>query len=170
MIEINKSILKNFEIEDIYKKNYIKIYSIFNFDFEYFSRTVASITKKLNKYKLEDINLSKFLNFYWRFIKISNCVPIPVSHCAILTEQNSNLNINKIKKNLFVAYPHYQAEFDYIINKFNQFRKSDENLFFKKDLNFINNNKNLFLYDIGYKIEDSFGYIKKKKFLFRSSI
>ena len=164
MIEISESILKNFKIEDIYKENYIKIYSIYNIDFEYFSRTVASITKKLNKHKLEDVNLSKFINFYWRFIKICNHMPIPVNHCAILAEQNSNLNIDKIKKTLFVAYPDYQAEFDYIIKRFYQFRKSDEIFFFKNDLNFLNNDKNLILYDIGYQINNSNRYIKKKHF------
>ncbi len=164
MIEIDKSILKNFKIEDIYKENYIKIYNIHNDDFEYFSRTVASITKKLNKYKLEDVNLSKFLNFYWRFIKICNCMPIPVSQCAIFSEQNSNLDINKIKNNLSVAYPDYQAEFDYIIKKFYQFRKSDENFFLNNDINYSNNDRNLILYDIGYNIDNSFRYIKKKNF------
>ena len=46
MIEINQSVLENFKIEDIYKDNYIKIYKIYNFDYEYFSRTIASVTKK----------------------------------------------------------------------------------------------------------------------------
>ena len=118
MIEIDESVFKNFKIKDIYKENYIKIYNIYNNDFEYFCKTVYSITKKLNKYKLEDVNLSKFLSFYWRFIKICNYLPTPVSHCAILAEQNSNLNINKIKKNLFVAYPDYKTEFDYVIKNF----------------------------------------------------
>ena len=159
MIEIDESIFKNFKIEDIYKENYIKIYNIYNNDFEYFCKTVYSITKKLNKYKLDDVNLSKFLSFYWRFIKICNYIPTTVSHCAILAEQNSNLNINKIKKNLFVAYPDYQAEFDYVIKKFYQFRKSDENFFLKNDLNFLMNDKNLILYDIGYRIDNSFRYM-----------
>ena len=162
MIEIDESVFKNFKIKDIYKENYIKIYNIYNNDFEYFCKTVYSITKKLNKYKLEDVNLSKFLSFYWRFIKICNYLPTPVSHCAILAEQNSNLNINKIKKNLFVAYPDYKTEFDYVIKKFYHFRKSDENFFLKNDLNFSINDKNLILYDIGYRIDNSFRYIKKK--------
>ena len=164
MIEIDESVFKNFKIEDIYKENYIKIYNIYNNDFEYFCKTVYSITKKLNKYKLEDVNLSKFLSFYWRFIKICNYLPTPVSHCAILAEQNSNLNINKIKKNLFVAYPDYKTEFDYVIKKFYHFRKSDENFFLKNDLNYSNNDRNLILYDIGYNIDNSFRYIKKKNF------
>ena len=139
MIEISKSILKNYKIENIYKNNYIKIYKIYNYDYEYFSKTVSSLTKKLSRHKLDDINLSKFLNFYWRFIKICNCISIPVSHCAILTENNSNLNIDKIKKTLFVAYPDYQAEFDYLIKKYYEFRKSDNNFFLQNDLNLINN-------------------------------
>ena len=33
MIEISKSILKNYKIENIYKNNYIKIYKIYNYDY-----------------------------------------------------------------------------------------------------------------------------------------
>ena len=167
MIEISKSILKNYKIENIYKNNYIKIYKIYNYDYEYFSKTVSSLTKKLSRHKLDDINLSKFLNFYWRFIKICNCIPIPVSHCAILTENNSNLNIDKIKKTLFVAYPDYQTEFDYLIKKYYEFRKSDNNFFLQNDLNLINNERNLILYDTVHKISNVYKYIKKKNFFLK---
>ena len=164
MIEIDEKILNQYKLKDIYKDSYIKVYKIYNSDYEYFSRTVASVTKKLNKYKLEDINLSKFLNFYWRFIKISNCFPIPVSHCAILTEKNSNLNINKIKKTIFTAYPNYQIEFDYIIKKFNEFRRSENNFFLQNNLNLIHDDRNLILYDSIHEVSNIYKYVKKKKF------
>jgi len=76
MIEINESLLENFEINNIYKKDYIKVFTIYAQDFEYFSKTISSLTKRLNKYRIDDNNLSKFLGFYWKFIKTCNSLPL----------------------------------------------------------------------------------------------
>ena len=112
MIESNESFIESFEINNIYKKDYIKVFTIYAQDFEYFSKTISSLTKRLNKYRIDDNNLSKFLGFYWKFIKICNALPISISDCSTLIETNSITNIKKIKDILCVAYPDYEKEFD----------------------------------------------------------
>ena len=87
MIEISQSLLKKFEIKDIYKEDYIKIYNIYNNDFEFFYKTLSSFTKKINNYRLDDSSLSQFLNFYWKFYKICKSLPISITDCAALTKK-----------------------------------------------------------------------------------
>ena len=164
MINIDNSILEEYKIQDIYKDKYIKVHKIYNYNFEYFSKTVSSISKKLNKYKTDDINLAKFLNFYWRFISICNYLPISVNDCTFITEKNSNFNIRKVKDNLFIAYPDYQKEFDYIIKKFDAFKNSNKNFFLENYPNLIINEDNLVLYDFFYDLGNSYKHIKNKKF------
>ena len=67
MIKSDDKLIENFVINNIFKDDYIKIFTIYDQDFEYFSKTISSITKRLSKYRTEDNNLSKFLQFYWKF-------------------------------------------------------------------------------------------------------
>ena len=62
MIKTDDTLIESFVISDIYKDDYIKIFTIYDQDFEYFSKTISSITKRLNKYRIDDNNLSKFLS------------------------------------------------------------------------------------------------------------
>ena len=164
MIEINESLLENFEINNIYKKDYIKVFTIYAQDFEYFSKTISSLTKRLNKYRIDDNNLSKFLGFYWKFIKTCNSLPLLISECATLIETNNNVNIKKIKDILCVAYPDYQKEFDYVIKKFKEFQSSRTNLFFDFNEHLISSPDNILLYEGNYKITKLHKFIKKKNY------
>ena len=161
MIELNESFIENFEINNIYKKDYIKVFTIYAQDFEYFSKTISSLTKRLNKYRIDDNNLSKFLGFYWKFIKTCNSIPISISDCATLIETNNSINIKKIKDILCVAYPDYQKEFDYVIKKFKEFQSSTTNLFLDHNEYLISSFDNILLYDGNYKINKFHKFIKK---------
>ena len=105
MIDIDDTLVNNFKISDIYKDDYIKVYPIYNEDFKFFRNTVLFLTNRLFKFFENDLNLRKFLIYFRRFIKISNSLPIPLSVCATLTVNNSDINLNKISKNIKVAYP-----------------------------------------------------------------
>ena len=61
MIKLDESLVQNFEVSNIYKKDYITVFTVYSQDFEYFSSTISSLNKRLNKYRIEDNNLSKFL-------------------------------------------------------------------------------------------------------------
>ena len=54
---IDLSIFDNkFEISSLYKNDYIKIHTIYNQDFEEFSKTLYSLIKKLSEFKNDDKN------------------------------------------------------------------------------------------------------------------
>ena len=164
MIEISQSLLKQFEIKDIYKKDYIKIYNIYNNDFEFFFKTLSSFTKKINNYRLDDSSLSQFLNFYWKFYKICKSLPIAITDCVALTKKNSKLNIVKIKDIISVAYPDYEKEINYIVKKFNEYQNNRLNIFLDNNLNLSFNEKNLILCDSQYFKNTDNNKIKNKKF------
>ena len=46
---------KKFKINHIYKNDYIKVHTIFNQEFEYFSKTIFSLNKNLILFKDDDI-------------------------------------------------------------------------------------------------------------------
>ena len=45
MIKSDDKLIENFVINNIFKDDYIKIFTIYDQDFEYFSKTISSITK-----------------------------------------------------------------------------------------------------------------------------
>lgn len=161
MIKSDDKLIENFIINNIFKDDYIKIFTIYDQDFEYFSKTISSITKRLSKYRTEDNNLSKFLQFYWKFIKTCNALPVTIAECAALTETNTNINIKKIISILSTAYPDYQKEFDYVVKKFNEFRSISKNLYLDQNLDLISNANNILLYDGNYSVDRSNKFIKK---------
>ena len=75
---------KKFKINHIYKNDYIKVHTIFNQEFEYFSKTIFSLNKNLILFKDDDINLKYFLNFFWKFLSICNYLPISSNESSIL--------------------------------------------------------------------------------------
>jgi len=164
MIKTDDTLIESFVISDIYKDDYIKIFTIYDQDFEYFSKTISSITKRLNKYRIDDNNLSKFLGFYWKFIKTCNSFPITVAECVTLTEVNTNINVKKIKDILCTAYPDYQKEFDYVVKKFDEFKTTYKNLYSNQNLDLMGNSDNILLYDGNYPIDRNNKFIKKINF------
>lgn len=164
MIDIENSLLRKFGVTDVYRENYIKIYPIYNEHFEFFRETVLKLKRKLHSNFETDTNLRVFIIFYQRFIKISSSLPITLAECTNLTEKNSDINLKKLIKNIKVAYPDYIKEFDFIFNKFNEFKKDKTNLFLDNNLNPVYDKENLILYDSRYKPNTNFQYVKSKSY------
>jgi hypothetical protein len=164
MIDIDDTLVNNFKISDIYKDDYIKVYPIYNEDFKFFRNTVLFLTNRLFKFFENDLNLRKFLIYFRRFIKISNSLPIPLSVCATLTVNNSDINLNKISKNIKVAYPSYEKEFNYITEKFDEFKKNTTNLFLDNDLNLSYDTDNQILFESRYAPNFKNNNIKSKNY------
>tara|TARA_B100002019_G_scaffold144583_1_gene124623 strand:+ start:923 stop:2488 length:1566 start_codon:yes stop_codon:yes gene_type:complete len=164
MIKFENSLLNKFKISNIYKDEYIKIYPIYHEEFKYFRNTILYLSSRLNKFFENDLNLKKFISFYGRFIKISNSLPITLSDCVNLTENNSDINLKKISKNIKIAYPNYEKEFDYVINKFNEFKTNMTNLFLNNDLNLPFDQNNQILYESRYLLNLKKNFIKNKNY------
>ena len=164
MINIENILANKFKINDIYKDDYIKIYPIYNEDYKFFRNTVLYLSNRLKNFFENDLNLKKFISFYGRFIKICNSLPISLSDCAILTENNSEINLKKISKNIKIAYPNYEKEFDYILNKFGEFKKNETNLFFDNNLNLSYDKFNQIIFDSRYIPSFKTNYINNKNY------
>ena len=164
MINIQNSLLDKFKINEIYKDDYIKIYPIYNDEFRFFRNTILYLSNRLKSFFENDINLKKFIRFYSRFIKITNTLPITLCDCAVITEINSDFKLSKISKTLKIAYPDYEKEFDFIIKRFNEFKKDRTNLFLDNDLNLSYDKENLILYDSRYDPNYKISYVKNKNY------
>ena len=164
MINIQNSLLDKFKINEIYKDDYIKIYPIYNDEFRFFRNTILYVSNRLKSFFENDINLKKFIRFYSRFIKITNTLPITLCDCAVITEINSDFKLSKISKTLKIAYPDYEKEFDFIIKRFNEFKKDRTNLFLDNDLNLSYDKENLILYDSRYDPNYKISYVKNKNY------
>jgi len=164
MIKIENTLLEKFKINDIYSDDYIKIYPIYNEEFKFFRNTIIYISNRLKNFFENDINLKKFISFYGRFIKISNSLPITLSDCVILTVNSSDIKLAKINKIIKIAYPDYEKEFDYIINKFEEFKRNRTNLFLDNELKLVYDSQNLILYDSRYEPNYKINYVKSKNY------
>ena len=155
---------RKFEITSLYKNEYIKIYAIYNQDFEEFSRTLSSLNKKLSEFKIDDKNLLNFFSFYWSFLNICNRLPVSFKSSAKLLEKSKTLDINLIKKILLNSYPGHADQFEFIIKKYNDLRISDQNPFLDENKNYINNKSNLALDDTKLELGRKFTFIEKRNF------
>lgn len=162
---IDLSIFDNkFEITSLYKNDYIKIHTIYNQDFEEFSKTLYSLIKKLSEFKNDDKNLLKFFDYYWTYQKICNNLPISFVDSSQLLEKNKTFDYFKQKKILMNSYPGHEDQFEFVIKKFNDLKISDINIFLDQNDNYINNNKNLALNDTKFDLDKKFKFIKKRNF------
>ena len=155
---------KKFEITSLYKNEYIKIHTIYDQNFEEFSRTLSSLNKKLSEFKNDDKNLLNFFSFYWAFVNICNHLPSSFKSSAALLEKNKILNFNKIKKILLNSYPGHSDQLEFVIKKYNDLRISDQNPFLDGNKNYINNKSNLALNDAKLELGKKFKFTEKKNF------
>ena len=155
---------KKFQINSIYKSDYIKVHTIFNQEFEYFSKTIFSLNKNLIQFKDDDINLKYFLNFFWKFLSICNYLPITFNESSILHEKNKKKDLNELKKILSDSYPGHSNEFNFLVEKYHDLKNSTINPFLDGGTDYINNKLNLVLYDGSLDLNNKYKYIEKTNF------
>ena len=155
---------KKFQINSIYKNDYIKVHTIFNQEFEYFSKTIFSLNKNLIQFKDDDINLKYFLNFFWKFLSICNYLPISFNESSILHEKNKKKDLNELKIILSDSYPGHSNEFNFLVEKYHDLKNSTINPFLDGGTDYINNKLNPVLYDGSLDLNNKYKFIEKTNF------